>query len=102
MKSGELLLHLPEGWKGIDDELQRQGHTAPSSLHALELHVAIGTDASYKIGTCQHCVLVERGRPDRAWDADGDHDLDFDRDTYFAFLATLGIVTSDRQAYVCP
>lgn len=47
-------------------------------------------------------VIEEEGRPERAWDADGDHDLDFDRDTLFAHLADLGIVFTKRQAYVCP
>src|SRR5690349_2657373 len=95
-------LRLPEGWAGIDGLSYRQDDLATPSLRARELHVAIDTDASYKIGTCQHCVLFEHGRPDRAWDADGDNDLDFDRDAYFALLAKLGIVPIDRQAYVCP
>ena len=95
MTTTELPLYLPEGWSGLD-ELEQH---APG---ARELHVTIGPDANYKIGTCQHCVLFEEARPDRAWDADGDRDLDFDRDRYFALLATLGIVMTDRQAYVCP
>ncbi len=79
---------------------REKGRNSPSL--ASELHVAIDADASYKIGTCDHCVLVERGRPTRAWDADGDKELDFDRDRYFAYLATFGIVMTQRQAYVCP
>ena len=33
---------------------------------------------------------------------DGDNALDFDRDTLFAHLAEMGIVFTNRQAYVCP
>lgn len=94
-------LQLPEGWDGIDGD-QKQEHARSSFPSAPELYVSIEADASYKIGTCDHCVLREPGRPDRAWDADGDKDLDFDRDQYFALLTKLGIVMTDRQAYVCP
>lgn len=69
---------------------------------ASELYIALEVDASYKIGTCDHCVLLERGRPAHAWDADGDKELDFDRDRYFAHLAAFGLVMTHRQAYVCP
>jgi len=102
MRSDELRLQLPEGWSGIDS-LDHVQQDIPSSFpHAQALHVAIDADASYKIGTCEHCVLLERGRPDRAWDAIGDRDLDFDRDRYFALLHRLGILMTDRQTYVCP
>lgn len=95
-------LHVPSKWGSIDlPDLALEG-VAPFSLQAAELHVAIASDASYKVGTCEHCVLVEQGRPQRAWDADGDGELDFDRDRYFALLARLGIVMNERQAYVCP
>jgi hypothetical protein len=66
------------------------------------LYVALEADSSYKIGTCEHCVLREQGRPERAWDAQGDAELDFDRERYFALLADLGVCLSERQAYVCP
>jgi hypothetical protein len=98
MTQATFLLQLPEGWSGIDG----QEHTGEAFPLAPELHVAIESDASYKIGTCEHCVLLEHGRPDRAWNADGDKDLDFDRNQYFALLTTLGIVMTDCQAYVCP
>jgi hypothetical protein len=101
MPAHEVLLQLPEDWSGID-ESEGQQDTASSPPHARELHVSIGPDASYKIGTCEHCVLLEQGRPDRAWDADGDKDLDFARNRYFSLLSQLGVVMTDRQAYVCP
>ena len=66
------------------------------------LYITLGPQQQVKIGTCEHCVVSERGRPGRAWDAVGDTDLDFDRDTLFASLATLGIQITDREAYVCP
>jgi hypothetical protein len=75
---------------------------ALSPLLASELYVAVTPDASFKVGTCEHCVLLEEGRPQRAWDAHGDTDLDFDRDRYFALLAQLGIVLHERRAYICP
>jgi hypothetical protein len=65
------------------------------------LYITLGSDGLFKAGTCQHCVL-EHGRPGRAWDANGDDELDFDRDTLLAFLAELGVVVTDRHAYVCP
>lgn len=93
---------LAQDQQGSNQLDQQQGEAHLLFPHAPELHVSIGSDTSYKIGTCSHCVLMERGRPERAWDADGDNDLDFDRDQYFALLSTLGLVMSDRQAYVCP
>jgi hypothetical protein len=73
-----------------------------SPLLASDLYIAITPDSSFKVGTCEHCVLLEEGRPARAWDAPGDAALDFDRDRYFALLAYLGIVLHERQAYICP
>jgi hypothetical protein len=101
-QSNDLTLHLPEGWSGIDGPPKGQQGTASSVPYARELHVSIGVDAAYKIGTCEHCVLLEHGRPDRAWNAEGDKDLDFDRDQYFSLLTRLSIVMTDRQTYVCP
>jgi hypothetical protein len=98
----ELLLQLPEEWSGIYELDQRQAEAGLPFPLAQALHVSIEADASYKVGTCEHCVLWEHGRPDRAWDADGDEELDFDRDWYFTLLTKLGIVMTDRQAYVCP
>jgi hypothetical protein len=72
------------------------------SPHPEVLYLTLGPDGSLKVGTCEHCVIEERGRPERAWDADGDNELDFDRDTLFAYLADLGVVLTNRQAYVCP
>jgi len=68
------------------------------------LYVALGSDGNtFKIGTCEHCVLYEQGRPDRAWDADGDKALDFDRDTYYSYLGRLGVLIHNPVvAYVCP
>jgi hypothetical protein len=94
-------LHLPEGWEAIDLPVLQEA-APPQPLLASELHVAIAPDAAFKIGTCAHCVLFEEGRPARAWDADGDTELDFDRTRYFTLLARFGLVMHDRQAYVCP
>ncbi len=94
-------LQVPEDWGAIDLPVLQEGEMQPPLL-APALHVAIDTDAAFKIGTCVHCVLFEEGRPARAWDADGDRELDFDRNRYFALLAHLGIVMKERQAYVCP
>jgi len=66
------------------------------------LYITLGPAGAFKVGTCSHCVIEEQGRPERAWDADGDTALDFDRDTLFAYLAELGITLTNRQAYVCP
>lgn len=66
------------------------------------LYITLGPEGAFKVGTCEHCVIEEHGRPPRAWDADGDSALDFDRDTLFAYLSDLGIVFTNRQAYVCP
>lgn len=66
------------------------------------LYITLSPEHTVKMGTCEHCVIIERGRPERAWDAAGDQDLDFDRDTLFFHLAALGIQITDRCAYVCP
>ena len=65
------------------------------------LYISLGADGTFKAGTCSHCIL-ERGRPRSAWNADGDRDLDFARETLLAELATLGVQILERQAYVCP
>lgn len=96
------LLELPAGWRGIPTLSQEVVRGMPSSPLAPELHVMIDPAGGVKVGTCEHCVIYEQGRPDRAWDAEGDRELDFDRDQYFALLASLGIVITERQAYVCP
>jgi hypothetical protein len=90
----------PSLWSDIALPDLAQERTCP--LLAPVLHVAIAPDASFKVGTCEHCVLAEQGRPARAWDADGDAALDFDRERYFTLLAQLGLVLHERQAYVCP
>lgn len=66
------------------------------------LHVKIGADHSLKIGSCEHCVIVEQERPDRAWDPNGDSELDFDRDMLIRTLGALGVQVVIEQEYVCP
>ena len=72
----------------------------PASQPA-ELHIVL-EQGTLKVGTCFHCVVKEPGRPDRAWNADGDKELDFDRDQLLARLAALGVTTKITQEYVCP
>ena len=76
--------------------------TTPRPLVEQSLHLKIGRDGSLKIGTCEHCVIEEPGRPDRAWNPDGDRELDFDRDTLIEQLRTLGVYVDITQEYVCP
>lgn len=66
-----------------------------------ELHIVL-EQGMLKMGTCFHCVVKEPGRPDRAWNADGDNELDFDRDRLLAHLAALGVAVEITQEYVCP
>lgn len=66
------------------------------------LYVTISPEGSLKIGTCDHCVIQEPGRPERAWNADGDRELDFNRDGLIAQLKVLGVVVQVDQEYVCP
>lgn len=68
----------------------------------LTLYITLGPNGSFKAGTCAQCVIEERGRPARAWEADGDRALDFDRETLLAELAALGVHLTNRHAYVCP
>jgi len=76
--------------------------TAPAGQPA-ELHIVLDVkQGTLKIGTCFHCVVREPGRPGRAWDADGDKELDFDRDQLLTRLAALGVITEVTQEYVCP
>ncbi len=67
-----------------------------------DLFITVAADGSLKAGTCDHCVIHEQGRPERAWSAEGDRELDFDRDRLFAQLAQLGVVVRVSQEYVCP
>ena len=55
-----------------------------------------------KIGTCEHCVVHEAGRPARAWDANGDRELDFNRDALIAGLTALGVAVEIEEQFVCP
>ena len=72
------------------------------SIPPRTLYITLGLDGAFKAGTCAHCVVLERGRPHRAWDADGDRELDFERDTLLATLAELGVEIVARQSYICP
>jgi hypothetical protein len=66
-----------------------------------QLYITL-VDGQLKIGTCSHCVIHEQGRPERAWDPDGDKELDFPRDALIAELARLGVSTEIVEQYVCP
>ncbi|HYU77186.1 MAG TPA: hypothetical protein VEL31_31335 [Ktedonobacteraceae bacterium] len=66
------------------------------------LYITISQQGDLKAGTCDHCVIREQGRPKRAWEPDGDRELDFDRDALIARLASLGVVVRIDQEYVCP
>jgi hypothetical protein len=76
--------------------------TTTTTPLAQTLHLKIDADGSLKIGTCEHCVIQELGRPNRAWDPDGDRELDFDRDTLIQQLGELGVQVTITQEYVCP
>ena len=56
---------------------------------------------SLKIGSCGHCVIDEKGRPETAWDPDGDRELDFDRDLLIQGLASHGVMITSREEFVC-
>ncbi len=73
-----------------------------SSQPTLPLFIVINGDGSTKMGTCEHCVVHEQGRPARAWDPDGDKELDFDRDGIIAALRNFGIQVEITTEYVCP
>lgn len=59
-------------------------------------------NGTLKIGSCEHCVTQEHGRPDRAWNPNGDAELDFDRDAFLAAMRSLGVSVEVTQEYVCP
>ncbi len=67
-----------------------------------KLYVKIDDDGAVKIGTCMHCVVREQGRPIRAWNANGDAELDFPRDLLVHRLAEFGLQIEIEQEYVCP
>ena len=69
---------------------------------AQTLHLKIDSDGSLKIGSCEHCVIHESSRPERAWEPDGDRELDFDRDTLIQHLRAFGVTVEITQEYVCP
>ena len=66
------------------------------------LYVHLESDGTIKVGTCSHCVIEEKGKPERAWKAQGDSELDFDRDALIAALEKLGVAVVIEQEYVCP
>ncbi len=66
------------------------------------LYITVSREGNLKAGTCDHCVIREQGRPERAWNNDGDRELDFDRDALIARLASLGVIVRIDQEYVCP
>lgn len=56
-----------------------------------------------KVGTCDHCVLREKGRPERAWDPDQERsELDFPLEDLRSRMAYFGLLVHDEQEYVCP
>jgi len=69
-------------------------------IAASELHIVLEA-GTIKVGTCEHCVVREHGRPARAWNPDGE-ELDFHRDELIARLATLGVRVEITEEYVCP
>ena len=72
------------------------------AARAQTLHLTIEPDGTLKVGSCEHCVVKEVGRPDRAWDPQGDSELDFARDEMIQRLAALGVQVTITQEYVCP
>jgi len=70
-------------------------------IAASELHIVLEA-GTIKVGTCEHCVVREHGRPARAWNPDGDMELDFHRDELIARLAALGVQVEITEEYVCP
>jgi hypothetical protein len=73
-----------------------------STTGAQQLYITLSPDGQLKVGTCNHCVVQERGRPERAWNPDGDKELDFPRDQLIAQLARLGVSIKIVEQYVCP
>ncbi len=77
--------------------------TSSLLMHPLmALHLRVDPDGALKMGTCQHCVVEEHGRPERAWDADGDTDLDFERDALLTELQAFGVAVTIADQYICP
>ena len=54
------------------------------------LYITISPDG-LKMGTCEHCIIHEQGRPARAWNPNGDKELDFNRDAYIAAMQEFGV-----------
>jgi len=74
---------------------------ADGTTQGTQLYITL-TNGQLKIGTCMHCVVKEQGRPERAWDPDGDKELDFPRDQLIAQLAQRGVSVEIVEQYVCP
>ena len=74
------------------------------NLDASGLFVAISRDGLLvQVGTCGHCVVREKGRPERAWDPDlQESELDFDRDGLVKRLAAWGVQLTIIDQYICP
>ena len=74
------------------------------NLDTRGLFVAISRDGRLvQVGTCGHCVVREKGRPERAWDPDQqESELDFDRDGLVERLAAWGVQLTIIDQYICP
>jgi hypothetical protein len=66
-----------------------------------QLFLSVDASNQVQIGTCEHCVR-EPGRPERAWNPDGDRELDFDREALIEKLRARGIQLIISDQYVCP
>jgi hypothetical protein len=66
-----------------------------------QLFLSMDAANQVQIGSCEHCVREAR-RPDRAWEPEGDRELDFDREALIEKLRARGIHLIITDQYVCP
>lgn len=65
------------------------------------LFLSITRGGILQIGTCGHCAVLEKGRPERAEDATG-NGLDFQRDRFLEVMAAHGVCLTILEQYECP
>ena len=72
-----------------------------SRLDENAVFLSIAPDLTLQMGTCGHCVVLEKGRPERAEDPTG-NSLDFPRDQFLALMSAFGVELTILEEYKCP
>jgi hypothetical protein len=71
----------------------------PACLSQEGLFLAIRRDLTMQQGTCGHCAVQEKGRPERASEPRG---ADFQQARFLEIMASMGVELAVIEEYYCP